>query len=154
MAFYDYRCDKCDGVFEVSHGMTETPDIKCPKCGTKASKMPSVCGIVVRGGASNMRDSIVKQGDARQDLLENYGVENVTPLAGQNFDSVYKDIKSQGSMVKDQMQEKVATNEAKKRIERREWVKKANKRVGERTRKAQEKKKKEEAKKRAIKVSS
>jgi len=154
MAFYDYRCVKCDKVFEVSHGMTESPEVKCPECGFESVKVPSVCGIVVRGGASHMRDSVIRQTDAKQDLIENYGVENVTPLGGQNFDSVYKDIKSQGTMVKDQMQEKMERNEAKKRVERREWARKAHKRVGARTRKAEEMKKKEAAKKRAISVSS
>jgi len=154
MAFYDYRCSKCESEFEVTHGMMEKPRVKCPECGSKASKMPSACGIVVHGGCDKMRDSIVRNTEAKQDLLENYGVEGVTPLAGNNFESTYKEIKESGSMVRDQMQKTVAVNEAKKKIERREWAIKANKRVGERTRKAAKMKAKEAAEKRAVKISS
>lgn len=41
---YDYRCLDCSTetewvVFEVQHGMTETPDIKCPECeGSKCER--------------------------------------------------------------------------------------------------------------------
>ena len=33
MPFYDYKCAKCDNVFEIEKGMKEKPkDLKCPKC--------------------------------------------------------------------------------------------------------------------------
>lgn len=153
MAFYDYRCEKCGLEFEVSHGMSEKPDVRCEKCKAKAVKMPSICGIVVHGGFSAMRDSVVRQSEAKQDLLENYGIENVTPLQGTSFDSVYRDIKSQGTMAKDKMQEEKALKAAKSREKRKEWAVKANKRVAERTKTANEKKAKEAAAKRAISVS-
>ena len=43
MPTYDYRCEKCDHVFELFHGMTETPEIECPECGhDKAEKQVGV----------------------------------------------------------------------------------------------------------------
>jgi len=154
MAFYDYRCGKCEEEFEVSHGMNDEPNIKCPKCKSKAKKMPSICGIVVHGGFSAMRDSVVRRSEAKQDLLENYGVENVTPLGGETFDSVYKDIKDSGTKVNDKMQKDKEIKAAQSKAKRREWGKKANKRVGERTRTAAKKKAQEAATKRAVSVSS
>ena len=154
MPAYDYRCSECGIEFEVCHGMLEKPDVSCERCGASASKIPSACGIVVHdGGASAMRDSVVRQHEARQDLKENYGVEGVTPLGGETFDSVYRDIKGSGSMVKDKMQAERAVKEEQSRRKRREWAVKANKRVGKKTREAQEKKAKEAAAARAISVS-
>lgn len=34
MAFYDYKCPNCGHVEEKDHGMTETPEYECEKCGT------------------------------------------------------------------------------------------------------------------------
>ena len=42
MPFYDYSCGKCKNVFEVQHGMTETPPVMCPVCfGKKCQKLIS-----------------------------------------------------------------------------------------------------------------
>lgn len=40
---YDYRCSKCSTdkewiIFEVEHGMSEEPEILCPKCKHKCEK--------------------------------------------------------------------------------------------------------------------
>ncbi|MCX5751545.1 MAG: hypothetical protein NT099_07770 [Candidatus Saganbacteria bacterium] len=33
MAFYDYKCKKCETVFEIEKGMNEDiPDLHCPNC--------------------------------------------------------------------------------------------------------------------------
>ena len=32
MARYDYKCSKCEHVFEVQHSIHEDPKIKCEKC--------------------------------------------------------------------------------------------------------------------------
>lgn len=40
---YDYECKKCGNIQEVSHGMHETPKVKCEKCkSTKTQKIISV----------------------------------------------------------------------------------------------------------------
>jgi putative FmdB family regulatory protein len=38
MPRYNYLCERCDLVFETTHGMSETPKIQCPKCRRKAEK--------------------------------------------------------------------------------------------------------------------
>ncbi len=38
MAFYQYECDTCHHIQEEMHGMNETPEIKCEKCGKLCSK--------------------------------------------------------------------------------------------------------------------
>ena len=35
---YDYRCEKCKKEEEVSHGMSESPKIRC-KCGKRMTKL-------------------------------------------------------------------------------------------------------------------
>ena len=32
MARYDYKCSKCEQVFEVQHSIHDEPKIKCEKC--------------------------------------------------------------------------------------------------------------------------
>lgn len=50
MPNYDYRCEKCDNVFEVFHKMTENPEVKCPECGSNAKRMlGSGAGIIFKG---------------------------------------------------------------------------------------------------------
>lgn len=38
MANYDYKCKECGERVEVSHGMNEKPEVKCPKCGKECAK--------------------------------------------------------------------------------------------------------------------
>lgn len=50
MPNYDYKCEKCDNIFEVFHKMTESPEINCPECGSKAKRMfGSGAGIIFKG---------------------------------------------------------------------------------------------------------
>lgn len=89
----------------------------------------------------------------RADLLHNYGVEKVTPvLKGGTVADVYRDVKHQGSLVRDQMQQKREENATKTRNRQREWARKANKRVEAKTLKAQEKKAETAAAERAIRL--
>jgi len=36
---YEYKCKVCKFVFDMSHGMNESPEIKCPKCGEDSHKI-------------------------------------------------------------------------------------------------------------------
>lgn len=49
MARYDYKCPKCEKVFEVEHPMSEHPTITCPDCGTVAERQLTTSGIVFKG---------------------------------------------------------------------------------------------------------
>jgi len=34
MPYYDYKCTKCNNIFEIEKGMNDVPKgLKCPKCG-------------------------------------------------------------------------------------------------------------------------
>lgn len=41
MPTYDYRCPKCDTLFEVIQRMKDRPGAPCPKCGAKAVRQLS-----------------------------------------------------------------------------------------------------------------
>lgn len=57
MPNYDYKCDTCGNVFEKFHGMSETPNVSCTKCGEPASKMFSPgAGIVFKGAGFYVND--------------------------------------------------------------------------------------------------
>lgn len=48
--FYDYQCTKCASVQEVSHGMNDSPEVKCEDCGSKAEKVFSFSGNIIFKG--------------------------------------------------------------------------------------------------------
>jgi len=61
MPFYDYKCRKCSGIFEVSKGMNENIEAKCPKC----------------GGTDTQRIfSPVRTVKGAKDIMGSYGKEN------------------------------------------------------------------------------
>jgi len=136
MPFYDYVCRDCGSEHEENHSMTASPVIGCRKCGSKNTfKAVRACGIIARSTGTQRRfeDARKTQTEQRQDLRENYGVENVTPVLGNSLASVYNDVKSQGSLVKDEMQAKRESNAAAVKAKQRAWTEKAHKRVGART---------------------
>jgi len=58
MPTYDYRCEKCDHVFEEFHGMTEDPEIKCPLCDSVSKKMiGGGLGIIFKGSGFYVTDN-------------------------------------------------------------------------------------------------
>ena len=44
MPIYEYQCYECGHQFEKIHLLRPESEIKCPKCGAKAKKVPSVIG--------------------------------------------------------------------------------------------------------------
>ena len=57
MPTYDYKCPKCLNVFENFHGITESPEIKCPDCGTTTSRQISGgAGIMFKGAGFYVND--------------------------------------------------------------------------------------------------
>jgi len=157
MPFYDYGCENCEAEFETFHSIQEKPKVKCPECGSiRTRKLVSGFGIIVRSTGAKRRvlDHVRRESDAKQDLLENFGVENVQPVDGSSFSDVYNDIKSRGTSVRDQMQQEKEQKETQRRAKRKEWAKAANKRAPKRHKVKQEKKAQEAAQKRAIRLST
>ncbi len=48
MPFYDYKCEQCETVFEVMHGVGETVE-SCPSCGGKARRLFHPLGVIFKG---------------------------------------------------------------------------------------------------------
>ena len=58
MPRYDYKCKNCAYLFEISHKMTESPQIKCPKCQNEAYKtIAANVGIAFKGAGFYVTDS-------------------------------------------------------------------------------------------------
>lgn len=50
MPTYDYKCNDCNESFEKFHGMSESPEVSCPSCGTIADKMIGIgAGVHYKG---------------------------------------------------------------------------------------------------------
>ena len=157
MPFYDYGCRECGTEFETFHAIAESPVVPCPEClSENTRKLVSACGIIVHstGAKSRVLDHVKREQEARTDLRENYGVENVHPMQGSSFASVYNDIKNRGSFVRDRMQCEAEQSEQKRAAKRKEWVKAANRRVPERLRVRKDKKAQQDAASRAIRLAT
>ncbi len=65
MPNYDYKCTSCGNVFEIFHGMTESPQIHCPDCSAPATKkIGAGAGIVFKGSGFYVTDYKNKQNDS------------------------------------------------------------------------------------------
>ena len=52
MALYDYKCTKCGEIQQdVQHGMLETPEVKCEKCGAACTKMIGHSSFILKGSS-------------------------------------------------------------------------------------------------------
>ncbi len=57
MPTYDYKCSFCSNVFEVFHGIKESPDINCPECSNRAKKRISLnSGLIFKGSGFYITD--------------------------------------------------------------------------------------------------
>ena len=151
---YDYGCSKCNHEFEVSHGMNDKPRIRCPECGSAAKKLVMGCGFIVRnsGAIHAAKERAKAETDMRSDLNQNYGVEQVSPVGGNSFSDVYKDVKQQGSLVRDQMQQKREENAKATKAKQKAWLEKAHKRAPRKAKIRDEMRAKEDAAKRSIRL--
>ena len=63
MARYDYECQACNITTEVVHGMTESPEIKCEKCGSIMKKaITGGCGYIMKSGSTRRRTDKARYG--------------------------------------------------------------------------------------------
>lgn len=46
---YEYKCPLCDNIFQLSHGMNETIDAKCPLCEASANKRFTTSKPIFKG---------------------------------------------------------------------------------------------------------
>ncbi|MFH1577053.1 MAG: zinc ribbon domain-containing protein [Candidatus Margulisiibacteriota bacterium] len=56
MPLYDYKCSKCDHIFEVQQRITEEPLKHCPKCQGHIKRIISAAGIIFKGSGFHVTD--------------------------------------------------------------------------------------------------
>jgi hypothetical protein len=99
-----------------------------------------------------IQDNVSREADMRQELKEDYGVHKISPLRGASINDVYRDVKGSGGYVQDQMARRKAQQDAKRLEKQRNWRVGAEKRADKRGREAVERRQKEAAEKRAIRI--
>jgi hypothetical protein len=99
-----------------------------------------------------VRDKVSQEAEMKQDLLENYGVSEISPLRRTTVTDVYNDVKAQGSLVKDQMQESREIADAKRDAKQKKWKEEAYKRAPKRSKQIAERRRAEATEKRAIRI--
>jgi len=50
MPIYEYECEKCHEVMEISQKISEPPKTTCPKCSGSLKKLISVSSFMLKGG--------------------------------------------------------------------------------------------------------
>jgi putative FmdB family regulatory protein len=56
MPAYDYRCDACDEIFEVTRSISDDDLAPCPTCGGKTRRVFSPGGVVFKGSGFHNTD--------------------------------------------------------------------------------------------------
>ncbi|MBH38185.1 FmdB family transcriptional regulator [bacterium] len=58
MPLYDYKCNDCNDVFEVTHSIMEDPSISCPSCqsGLVTRLISRNVGIAFKGSGFYVTD--------------------------------------------------------------------------------------------------
>jgi putative FmdB family regulatory protein len=58
MPTYEYRCSKCEYVFERFHAMTADPVVVCPKCNGPVTRLiGGGSAVILKGSGFRARDS-------------------------------------------------------------------------------------------------
>ncbi len=58
MPTYDYKCRKCEHIFETFHGMSEEPAVECPSCGGAMKRLiGGGLGIIFKGSGFYVTDN-------------------------------------------------------------------------------------------------
>jgi len=56
MPVYDYKCKKCEKVYEVERKLKDVAMKYCPSCGGELKKVYSAVGIVFKGSGFHVTD--------------------------------------------------------------------------------------------------
>lgn len=56
MPAYDYRCQSCDLVFEVTRSLSDTSEVRCPTCEGATKRVFSPLGVVFKGSGFHNTD--------------------------------------------------------------------------------------------------
>ncbi|HNX75906.1 MAG TPA: zinc ribbon domain-containing protein [Candidatus Rifleibacterium sp.] len=60
MPTYNYRCTKCEKIFDAFHSMMSTEPQHCPACGAAGNKLLSASSVIFKGSgfySTDYRDS-------------------------------------------------------------------------------------------------
>jgi len=154
MAAYDYRCPVCGFMDEVRHGMHEKPQYECPECGELMRRVFTVPNLGHGHGRvlGMLADRSERTADMRQELNEDYGIENVAPIRAGSLSEVYNDVKMQGGFVREKMQENAESANAKRLAKQKEWKQKAIRRAPKRSQEIVARKSSAEQAKRLIRI--
>lgn len=157
MPSYDYSCQKCGLIFEVTHSMSEKPKIICPECKSENVKKEfHTVGFITRSGNNNAMnravDQVKRNSEMKEEMRRDMGIEKVHPLGRSSMKQIYDDAKAQKSFIKESMAQQAEQRAKETAAKQKEWKREALKRTPERARIRADMKEKEAAAKRAVSI--
>lgn len=153
MPLYEYECKKCGAITIELHNYNEHPKIVCEQCNS-TDLVKIVSNYSVKIGktieSEKKKDLNKKNEYIKKDLKENYGIEKINPIRKTTLQQIYKDVKSAGNSIQENMQMQREHNQKKTKEKQREWMKGALKRTPRRAKERREKRAEEEYNNRKI----
>lgn len=149
MPLYEYKCKNCSFVTEINQDINDDTEFLCPDCYLPLKRVFTPFHISHKN-SKPIQDKQSQHQEMKQELNDDYGVESVVPLGGNNIESIYQDVKSQGNYVKEQMHQNAEQKAKEQKEKRKSWKHEALKRAPYRAQVKREKREQEKQEKRKI----
>ena len=79
MPLYDYKCKKCNHIFEVQQKMADEPLKECPQCKGEIHRLISAAGIVFKGSGFHVTDYKKESKPSGQSSIKKEDKKTTTP---------------------------------------------------------------------------
>lgn len=97
MPIYEYRCEGCEAVHEITQRITEDPLTKCPESGGKMERMISASAFALKGSGWYKTDYERKGKDKAKKPAEGGGESSKSESSTSDSSSGDKDVSGHNS---------------------------------------------------------
>jgi len=78
---YEYKCEQCDRIDEVQHGMKESPEVKCTECNSVMNRQISGgTGVIFKGNDWPTANAKMKASMIAKDAKQKKRTDHVRPV--------------------------------------------------------------------------
>jgi putative FmdB family regulatory protein len=98
MPVYTYKCDECDGTFEITQKITENPLKKCQLNGCRGAvkRVIHTPGVIFKGTGFHVNDYPDSKGKKRSDTPKSETADSSTTTSSEDKSDKKSDTKPEG----------------------------------------------------------